>query len=63
MITLEYDCYDGGGKRKHFVDTFETIEEIEQFLKQSSDEIWISLSSIKANGNPMDAKVVLQEQM
>jgi len=62
MITLQYDCYDGG-ERKHFEDTFETKEEAELFLKQSSDEIWISLNSIKINGNPMDTRVVLHEQM
>jgi len=58
MYSLEYDCFDGG-ERKHFEDTFESKEEIEKFLKQSSDEIWISLSSIKVNGEPVDAKISL----
>jgi len=61
MITLEYDCFDGG-ERKHIVEApFESKEEIEQFLLQSSDEIWISLNSVKVNGKPMAAKISLTE--
>ena len=60
MITLEYDCFDGG-ERKHFEDTFESIEEAEKFLLQSSNEIWIDLNSIKMNGKPVITKIQLQE--
>ena len=58
-MILEYDVHDGN-KRVHVTEEpFETKEEIEEFLQDSLDEMWIILSSVKIDG--VSQKIILKD--